>query len=200
MPQAIQPQITGVRFKLPILKPPAKTDGALKEALTTIGQKLVADIRAGMREFTGAGKKSVKFKVELSGWDLKVTVSSTNVEAIIEETGRRAGAKMAPWKQGSGLFNWVRAKGFRGASLLATRRRTVRFTQKARLRGGAVLTRGQSLNRELVSIAFLISRKQARDGIPARHLFTRTLEANRAFIQETLDAAYAQMARGQMGH
>ncbi len=166
----------------------------VENTLNAIGERLQADIRAEMREDTGAEKESVQFKTKVNSMRGSVTVSSNLVQAAVDENGRKAGSKMAPWKQGSKLYAWVFRHGFVGASLVKTRSRTARFTPRL-----GKLGRKDSQRARQESIAFRISRKQARDGVPARHVFTRPLHANEVYIHEMVQTALADIARQQNG-
>lgn len=75
-----------------------------------VQNKLVESIRSKMREDTGEGKRSVKVTVTGGFLNRQVKISSDKPQVLVDEYGRRPGAKMPPFGQGSKLESWVKRK------------------------------------------------------------------------------------------
>lgn len=78
-----------------------------------------------------------------------------SVYAPVIEFGRRAGAKMPPWREGSALYDWVKLR--------------VRSNHKKET--GKNMKRGAKGDAEILTAAFLIARKIARDGTAPKYPF-----------------------------
>lgn len=82
----------------------------LRQTTDETANSLVQSIRSKMREDTGAEKQSIKVTKTKTLLKQKLTISSDAVQALVDEYGRRAGAKMPPFGRGSLLFEWVGRK------------------------------------------------------------------------------------------
>lgn len=163
----------------------------VRPALDKLGARIISRVRSKMRLSSGRERRNVSDRIRGSSYRLKLVISGDLPQTLVDEEGRRKGAKLAPWKQGSELYAWVGRRGFVGASNLETRRRTFRFEQRTFDRSeGKLRTRTQSAVRRQESIAFLIARKNSREGIHARRPFERTAEEARVFVRLSLEDAF----------
>ena len=160
-------------------------------AVTKLGDELVERVRSKMREDTGQGKRRVKKKVTGTGFRKRLSIIGDSPQAFVEEYGRKPGGKLPPFKRGSALFKWVGRKGLanssRGLAKLAVYKRDLfnkRISEKTIERRAT-----RAANRAQETIAYLVARKIARDGIPARKPFERTRRESEGFIRDTIDAA-----------
>ncbi len=168
----------------------------LNSSLNTLGKKLEARVRAKMREDTGKEKRNVKSKVGGSRRSPVLTVSGDTPQTLVDEYGRGAGARPPPSGPGSLLYKWVGRKGMVGASDARTRKRTSRFERRTVDRQtGRRRTSAQSAAKRQATIAFLVARKIARTGIPARKPFERTFDESQVLIQSTIDGAVTRALR-----
>jgi hypothetical protein len=134
---------------------------ATRSVLDAMGGELLTDLQATL---PGHYKKSPRKKVTGNGFDTKLTLYSNapGIEAI--EEGRKPGKAPPP----DVLLKWVRRKGLGGNALsIKTRRALVVGIRRTTERGtGRLRTRAQSLLAKQKSIAFLIGRKIAKEGLP----------------------------------
>jgi hypothetical protein len=134
---------------------------AIRSVYEGLGNELVASLQS---DLPGHYKKSVRKKVAGRSFDTKLTLFSNaaGIEAI--EEGRKPGKAPPP----DVLLKWVRRKGLGGNALsIKTRRALVVGIRRTRERGtGRLRTRSQSLLAIQKSIAFLIGRKIAKEGLP----------------------------------
>jgi hypothetical protein len=82
----------------------------IRSALQIVKAKLIGDVREKMREDTGAEKRNVKGKVSGSLFRLTLEIYGDKPQTLVDEFGRKPGAKMPPFKKGSLLFGWVGRK------------------------------------------------------------------------------------------
>lgn len=163
----------------------------IRPALNKLGDELRERVRSRMREDTGREKAGVKKRIRGSSYRLSLEVYGDTPQALVDERGRRAGAKLPPFKRGSALYKWVGRKGLadstRGLAKLSVFKRDL-FNQRV---SAETITRraNRAANRAQEAVAFLVARKIARDGIPARKPFERTKEESHSFIRESCDAA-----------
>lgn len=176
-----------------------------RPALGKLGTQITGRVRSKMREDRGREKANVRHRITGSSYRLKLVVYGDLEQTRVDEEGRQKGRPysrlagkrgvisytgMPPWKRGSELYAWVGRKGFVGATLLKTQRRTVRFERRTfNRKEGKLRTRSQSAQQRQESIAYLIARKIARDGIKPRKPFERTAEEARGFVRLTIEAA-----------
>lgn len=190
----------GTRYKVNTSRVLAGADQVLAacvdEALKELGEALTIGVRAKMRFDRGDERKSVKAVRTGGGVRRKLTVSSSLVQAAVDEEGRKPGLKMPPYKRGSNLFAWIGRKGFIGASSLRSGRRMMGTTARKRtLRGGGVMGRREDFTRQQEQIAFLVARKIKRLGIKAGRPFGRTFDESQALMIAAIDLACAKAAR-----
>lgn len=95
----------------------------MADELRTLGKTLQGSVREKMRFDLGAERKNVRRKVTGSMFRKTLTVSGDLPQTLVDEFGRRAGAKMPPWSDGTPLFGWVGRK----LSPPANRQRSVSF-------------------------------------------------------------------------
>lgn len=167
----------------------------IRSGLRTLGETLASRVRAKMREDTGEEKKNVRASIKGASFRLTLIVSGDKPQTLVDEYGRKAGAKLPPYKRGSNLYKWAERKGmFAGtgrAPLLASQARALGQIQG---RGAAAGFNERNIKRN-ESTAFLIARKIARDGIPARKPFERTAKESERLIQQKIDESIARGAR-----
>lgn len=182
-----------------------------RPALGKLGTQITSRVRSKMREDRGREKANVRQRVTGSSYRLKLVVYGDLPQTRVDEEGRKPGRPysrlsgqrgrvsytgMPPWRRGSELYAWVGRKGFVGATVLDTGRRTARFERRTFDRKeGQLRTRTQSAQKRQESIAYLIALKIARDGIPARKPFERTAEEARGFTRLTIEAAVRSSLR-----
>jgi hypothetical protein len=134
---------------------------AIRSIYEPLGNDLVASLQ---KDLPGHYKKTVKKRVTGKSFDTKLTLYSNaaGIEAI--EEGRKPGKAPPP----DVLLKWVRRKGLGGNALsIKTRRALVVGIRRTRESGtGRLRTRAQSLLAKQKSIAFLIGRKIAKEGLP----------------------------------
>lgn len=182
-----------------------------RPALNKLGGQITNRVRSKMREDRGKEKANVRQRVTGSSYRLKLVVYGDLDQTRVDEEGRKKGRPYSrlggkrglisytgtpPWRRGSELYAWVGRKGFVGATMLETKRRTVRFERRTFDRKeGKLRTRAQSAQQRQESIAYLIARKIARDGLPARKPFERTAEEAQGFVRLTIEAAVRSSLR-----
>lgn len=134
---------------------------AIRSVYEALGNDLLASLN---KDLPGHYKKTVRKKVTGKSFDTKLTLYSNapGIDAI--EEGRKPGKGPPP----DVLLKWVRRKGLGGNALsIKTRRALVVGIRRTRESGtGRLRTRAQSLLAKQKSIAFLIGRKIAKEGLP----------------------------------
>lgn len=165
----------------------------IRAELQGVKKRLITGIRSRMREDLGDEKRNVSGKVSGAGYRLSLVVSGDLPQTLVDEYSRPAGSKMPPWGPGTKLFGWVGRHFPLGASSLATKKHTSKFERRTRNRKTKVLrTSGQSLKARQASLSFLVARKIARDGIPAKQPFQKTIDAERQSIGQDVENAIAR--------
>lgn len=162
---------------------------AMRPEMAALGFTLQGEVRRRMRKDRGAERENVRFKVLRAG--LRVDISGNKIQTFIDTFGRRAGAKMPPYKRGSQLFGWVgrniplgdvtRSRRLTFASDIETRRR---FVVGRRLRS----QRASEIARQ-ESISFLIARAIGRRGIAGKDPFGRAALANERLVRARITQA-----------
>jgi hypothetical protein len=133
---------------------------AIRSVYEPLGNDLVAALQ---KDLPGHYKKTARKKVTGRGLDTKLTLFSNAAGIDAIEEGRKPGKAPPP----DVLLKWVRRKGIGGNALsIKTRRALVVGITRTRERGGRLRTRAQSLLAKQKSIAFLIGRKIAKEGLP----------------------------------
>jgi hypothetical protein len=134
---------------------------AARWSLDPLGAFLVSDLQ---NDLPGHFKKTVKRKFTGRGIKLQMVIFSNAPGIKYIEEGRDPGKQPPP----AVLLKWVRRKGLGGLALsLKTRRALVVGITRTRERAtGRLRTRAQSLLAKQKSIAFLIGRKIAQEGLP----------------------------------
>ncbi|HEX8288040.1 MAG TPA: hypothetical protein VF556_08595 [Pyrinomonadaceae bacterium] len=167
-------------------------------AIDDLKKDIIPSIQAKMREDTGAEKKNVKSKISGSGFRKLLTIYGDKPQTVVDEYGRRAGAKMPPWRKGSPLYKWVgrhipidrenvkKTNRLAFASRLSDRKRFVAGRTRRNIR--------HSIEAKQESISFLIARKIAKQGIKANRPFARTEKEKLPFIARRLNRAIARGA------
>lgn len=143
---------------------------AARDGFTHLGDYLVGRLGEKWPEDTGKSKKSLKKRVSGAGLKTRMLVLADADHAEWVEKGRPKGAKQPP---PAAMLKLVRRKGL-GASAFSvkTRRQIGAGTRRIRSRAdGRLRSSSQSLAVIQKSIAFLIGRKIAKDGIPGKFLF-----------------------------
>lgn len=100
----VKKQIDGIR------KAEATFTRFLRTASEETERRLISEVQAKMRFDTGAEKKSVKSSRSGSVLRSSLTIYSDLIQAQVDEFGRRPGAKMPPFGNGSVLRDWVQRK------------------------------------------------------------------------------------------
>lgn len=175
-----------------------------------ISVRLINGVKSRMRKDTGAEQKSVHAVVAVKGRNLTISVRSERAAALVDEEGRRPGAKRPPSQFGSRLYYWVLRHNFVGATSLKTGKRTFRFERRLnaaipdeRPGAGAAkvqLTPSESARRRAQKIARAIAEKihlrgLPRSGDPLRRPFYETYRAERTWIIDTIYAARDRVVR-----
>jgi hypothetical protein len=134
---------------------------AIRSVYEPLGNDLVAALQ---KDLPGHYKKTARKKVTGRGLDTKLTLFSNAAGIDAIEEGRKPGKAPPP----DVLLKWVRRKGLGGNALsIKTRRALVVGIRRTRESGtGRLRTRAQSLLAKQKSIAFLIGRKIAKEGLP----------------------------------
>jgi hypothetical protein len=163
---------------------------AIRSVYDLLGNDLVSSLQD---DLPGHYKKSVRRKVTGRGFDTILTLYSNapGIEAI--EEGRKPGKAPPP----DVLLKWVRRKGLGGNALsIKTRRALVvginRTTERST---GRRRTRAQSLLAKQKSIAFLIGRRIAKEGLPRSTGFK---PAHRLFLFRDIVKHNAATVSGHM--
>jgi hypothetical protein len=151
-------------------------DGIVKYPLTSemylrrylggvLGGKLADDVRALMRESSGAEKKSVKTQILgrgfASGGGLALSVYSTLIQSFVDETGAKWKGKMPPSKAGTPLYKWALREGIIGELLVSQARAIGQLLGKG---AGGEAREDQKKRNERVTYAIALSIK--RRGLP----------------------------------
>jgi hypothetical protein len=102
-----------------LLRLPQILNEELDRSLDDLGDKLIDKIRTKMRKDRGHGQRSVKARVTGRGLRKQLTIESKLVQVAIDEEGRRPGAPMPPWRQGSKLASWAQRHGIASPYALA---------------------------------------------------------------------------------
>lgn len=164
----------------------------ISPALSQLGKTLAERVRSKMREDTGAEKRNVRSKVSGSSFRKVLVVYGDKPQTFVDENGRRAGARIPPYKRGSALFKWVGRKGIGRGEINAAREQAQRRSLRRRpdiSQAGFDRVGARGARKVQERIAFLIARKIARRGIPARKPFERTSRDSQQLIQATIDGA-----------
>lgn len=134
---------------------------AIRSVYEPMGNDLLDTLR---RDLPGHFAKSPRKRVSGQGFNVKLLLYSNAKGVEYIEEGRKPGKAPPP----NVLLKWVRRKGLGGKALsIKTRRALVvgvrrTFDKKA----GKLRTRAQSLLAKQKSIAFLIGRRIAKEGLP----------------------------------
>jgi hypothetical protein len=183
----------------------------VRAGLGELGRELTGRIRDKMREDEGREKKNVRPRITGSGYRLRLVVFGDLPQTFVDEYGRRKGTPVVravrmrsprgkeftrrvqsytglpPYKRGTPLYKWAERHGFFSgvgqAPLLASQARAL---GQLLGREGLAEFRGNQVQRN-ESRAFLLARKIARDGIPARRPFERTAEESQQLIRTSID-------------
>lgn len=183
----------------------------VRAGLGELGRELVERIRDKMREDEGKEKKNVRPRITGSGYRLRLIVFGDLPQTSVDEYGRRKGTPIVrevrmrstrgkeftrrvqsytglpPYRRGTSLYKWAERHGFFSgagqAPLLASQARAL---GQLLGRDGLSEFRGSQVQRN-ESTAFLLARKIARDGIPARRPFERTAEESQGLIRRSID-------------
>lgn len=164
-------------------------------AFTQLGRDLAERVRSKMREDTGAEKRNVRSRVTGSGFRKALVVYGDKAQTHVDEYGRRAGAKMPPWRRGSVLFKWVGRKGIGAGEIAAAREQGQRRSLRRRpgiSQAGFDRAGARGANKVQERISFLIARKIARRGIPAGKPFERTKQESAQLIRAAADGAISK--------
>lgn len=162
----------------------------IRSVYDALGNDLQSSLES---DLPGHYKKTVRRKVTGRSFETRLTLYS-NAEGIdaIEE-GRKAGKAPPP----AVLLKWVRRKGLGGNALsIKTRRALVVGIRRTRESGtGRLRTRAQSLLAKQKSIAFLIGRKIAKEGLPRNTGFK---PSHRLFLFRDIQKHNAATISGHM--
>jgi len=150
----------------------------VRGALNSESKVLAAEVKRNMRYDLGDERKSVERKVIGRSGFFSMAVWSTKIQALIDEYGRRPGAKMPPWRAGSALFGWVVRHGL--VERILGKRKASRTGAK----------QGPGLWEQAAS--FIVARSIARKGIKARKPFERAMNTRRGFIIAEVNAAVSR--------
>lgn len=134
-------------------------------AIRSVFEPMGSDLQGRLQdELPGHFAKSPRKRIGGRGFDTKLTLFSNAVGIEYIEEGRKPGKAPPP----EVLLKWVRRKGLGGNALsIKTRRALVVGIARTTERGsGRLRTRAQSLLAKQKSIAFLIGRKIAKQGLP----------------------------------
>ncbi len=160
----------------------------MRESVRQAGKNFERGIRGRMKpDASGKSRKSVKAVFHGAGPNPKSVIHITDPSVLVQEYGRRRGARMAPWKRGSNLYKWVGTRRIGGASITAARRSATRGARHLAAstrtrRGSAAATQARE------TIAFLISRSISKKGIAPTRPVQKTIDAERGRIGATLQA------------
>lgn len=141
------------------------------KALAEFGQKIVDNYRAELEACNyqdGQLYKTLKYSVKMDNSSWIISISLEDYWKYIEN-GRRAGAKMPPL---SVIENWINVRQIIPHSM--------------------TLKSGKQVIPTIPQLSFLIARKIARDGIPARPLFKNSFEAAKKQFLEVIKEAVKQ--------
>lgn len=174
---------------------------AVRAELSGLGMTLQGEVRRRMRFDLGEEREDVEWNTKSGGFSL--SVSGDKIQTFIDENGRRAGAKMPPWKKGTKLYKWVLRKGL-GQDIQKGQRQ---FIHGKAARGvgqllgkGALAEHNKMVERQVESTSFLVARAIAKRGIPAMKPFERTFLTFRPFIirrvETAINAAVAKINTG----
>jgi hypothetical protein len=158
-------------------------------AIDDLKKDIIPSVREKMREDTGAEKRNVKSKITGSGFRKRLTIYGDKPQTVVDEYGRRPGAKMPPWRKGSPLYKWAERKGLLNKPVLARR-----SDIKAVLGKKGIEDDNRRIKRN-ESISFLIARKIAKKGIKANRPFARTEKEKLPFIVRRLNQAVSKGAK-----
>ena len=138
------------------------------KALNDFGNFIVTNYKSQLEDeeiSNGELYKTISYKVSTTTGGWVVSISLADYWKYIEN-GRRAGAKMPPLPA---IENWIRVKQIIPHSI--------------------TLKSGKQVIPTIPQLSFLIARKIARDGIPARPLFKNSFEAAKKQFLEVIKEA-----------
>jgi hypothetical protein len=154
---------------------------AIEEGFESLGGKLVASLQEQSPKDTSKSAKSIRKRISGNGFKTRMLIYASAESYEWVEKGRPKGAKQPPPPV---MLAYVRRKGLGKAYDIKTRR-----LLRGRDRSKNLRTGRDTLLRRQKSIAFLIGRKIARDGIPGKFLF-RDLRQNHT---NEISATYSQI-------
>lgn len=178
----------------------------ITNTFSALGSHLAKSAKKRMRRDTGEAQKGLVPQISGSGIDLKLTVVTPYIQAVVDAYGVKPRRAFPPWQRGSRIYAWAyrHSRSWDTEEAVRNVPKVRGITKLTRVTGGrfkrgnvplAPVTRRANRDRKLDRIAFLVARSVFRKGIPPSFWHRVTLDSNRRKIVRDTQLAFNRAAK-----